>query len=360
VSAAAPPPAGDVRTIGGLMLNGVGDIVCVTPALEALKARYPGARITMMVRPHLRELVDGLPTVHDVIPFGNRGLGDRIAFLREIRRRRFDLWVDFHTPTFNTVHSNTRHFLRNAFLMRWAAPRYRRAYASKPLAHHLTHPLAVPSDDALKGLNVARLSLDLAWPEPGAPLTKRFPLTEADRTWAREALAPFPAPRVGLYFGTRQPAKSWPEAASDELVRRLLARVPAVSLVVVGDASDAERAARLVAALPAPDRARVADLTGRTGFARTAALLAAVDVVVSSDSGPMHIADAVGVPMVAIFSTHNHPGVWSPVNPRSIMIYHEIECGPCFLPVCPVGNRCMKNITPDEVYDALERKLAAG
>lgn len=352
-----PPSAAEIRRIGCLMLNGVGDIVCVTPALDALRERYPEAQISLMVRPHLRSLVETNPAVHDVIAFGSGGLLARFAFLREVRRRRFDLWVDFHTPTFNTVTSNTRHFVRNAFLMRWSGARFRRAYASKPLAHHLTHPLPVPPELELRNLNVAALTLALGWPQAGRAYPKKFPVAAEERAWAAQALASTQRPRVGLFFGTRQPANIWPEAASLELAHGILARRPSAFLVLVGDDTDLARSRRLVEALSHAERARVVDFTGRASFGRTAALLEGLDVLVSSDSGPMHIADAMGVPIVALFSTHNYPGIWSPVNGRSIVIYHEIECGPCWLPVCPIGNRCMANITPAEVLAAVDQKL---
>jgi ADP-heptose:LPS heptosyltransferase len=280
-----------------------------------------------------------------------------LTFLREIRRRRFDLWIDFHTPTFNTAGSNTRHFLRNAFLMRWSGATFRRAYASKPLARNLTHPLPVPAREALRSLSVVRLTLALTWPAPGRDYAKRLPVAPEDQDWARTALSSSGTPRVGLYFGTRQPAKIWPEASAVDLVRRLLERRPPVSLVLVGDRTDVDRAARLLDALTPGERTRVADFTGRTTFGQTAALLERLQVLVSSDSGAMHIADAVGAPIVALFSFHNYPDIWAPVNGRSVVIYHEVDCGPCWLSTCPVGNRCMANITPTEVFAAVDQKL---
>ena len=101
------------------------------------------------------------------------------------------------------------------------------------------------------------------------------------------------------------------------------------------------------------------DFTGRASLGRTAALLSRCDAMVSSDSGPMHIADAMDVPIVALFSTHNYPTIWRPVNGKSVVIYHEIDCGPCWLAACPVGNRCMRNITPQEVFEALAQRLGA-
>ena len=100
------------------------------------------------------------------------------------------------------------------------------------------------------------------------------------------------------------------------------------------------------------------DFTGRATFGQTAALMQRCAALVCTDSGPMHLGDALDVPMVAIFSSHNHPAVWRPVNGHAVTIYHEIECGPCFRSVCPIGNRCMANITPGEVYAALSERLS--
>jgi ADP-heptose:LPS heptosyltransferase len=355
---AAPDPR-EVRTIGCLMLNGVGDIVCVTPAVEALKARYPDARLSIMIRPHLRDLVERNPAVDEVIAFGQGSIGRRLSFLREMRRRRFDLWVDLHTPTFNTMTSNRRNFVRNALLMRLSGSKYRRAYAVPELARHLTHPLAVPEAARLRADNVVDLTLALAWPEPGRPHALSFTLLPAERTWAEGEL-PGSGPRVALYLGTRQPSKAWPLAHCVRFVEMVLAQMPEVELVVIGDRTDAALAGTLRAALDPARAGRMRDLTGRATFGQTAALLERCRAIVSTDSGPMHIADAMDLPIVALFSTHNYPTIWSPVNGKSIVVYHEIECGPCFLAECPVGNRCMANITPEEAFAALAQLLGAG
>jgi heptosyltransferase-2 len=97
----------------------------------------------------------------------------------------------------------------------------------------------------------------------------------------------------------------------------------------------------------------VRDFTGRTSLAQTGALLSRCAAIVATNSGGMHIADATDIPIVALFSMHNHPGVWNPVNGKSIVLHHEIACGPCFRSVCPVGNACMASITPEEALEAL-------
>ena len=190
------------------MLNGVGDIVCVTPALEALKERYPGAKLSLIppapARPGRRQSRGGRG---DRVRQGS--LARRLAFLRDIRHR-FDLWVDLHTPTFNTMTSNRRNFLRNALLMRWSGAPYRRGYAVAQLASHLTHPLPVPDESRLRVENVVALTLALAWPRAGRAYPKRFPVTGEERCWAEGALAAEGRRRVALFFGTGSPRTSGP------------------------------------------------------------------------------------------------------------------------------------------------------
>ena len=122
------PPATQVRTIACLMLNGIGDIVCVSPVFEALKRRYPAARLTIIMRLHLRGLVEGSAFVDDVLFYETARPWQRVVFMARANRRRFDLWVDLHVPTFNTMSSNRRDFLRNAWLLRVARPQIGRAH----------------------------------------------------------------------------------------------------------------------------------------------------------------------------------------------------------------------------------------
>jgi heptosyltransferase-2 len=242
--------------------------------------------------------------------------------------------------------------------MRWSGARYRRAYASPFIRAHLTHPLGYPGESALRNLNVVDLTLPLGWPAAGRAYGKHLGVTEADRAFAASAL-PGEALRIGLYFGARQRAKLWPPAAVERLAKLILADHPQAQLVLLGDPTDRERARALADSLDADSKARVGDFTGRTTFGQAGALMQRCRAVVSTDSGPMHMADALGVPLVALFSSHNHPAIWRPTSARAIAIHHEIECGPCFLAECPVGNRCMANITPEEVYAALRERLAA-
>jgi len=245
------PPEQDVRKIACLMINGIGDILVVTPVFQALKDRYPNARITVLIRPHLKGLLEGNPYVDDLIFYDTQDAQwRRIIFMWQIFRRGFDLWVDLHVPTFNTVSSNERDFLRNSLLMRISRARYRIGYAVPQLAPHLTHPLPVPDADKLTTVNIVDTTLALVAPKQGKRYNKFMPVTAADREWAEVALPGSTALRVGLFFGSRQSADIWPDESIEQFTRLLCQHFPDVELVLIGNEHERRLTDKLLDVLP--------------------------------------------------------------------------------------------------------------
>ena len=347
------PPAAEVQRIGCLMLNGIGDILCVTPALEALRGRYPRSRISMMIRPHLSSLLDGNPAVDDFVFYPPGAPWRKLPFVREARAKRFDLWVDLHAPTFNTVSSNARDFRRNALLMRLAAPRYRLGFALPPLRAHLTHAVPVPDADALTRTNIVHTTLSLVQPDAGFASRKRIPVSDADRAYAAAALPAEPERYVALFFGSRQAADLWPRERILQFVRDVAQALPDAEFAVVGGEHEAWLWPLLQRALDARTLARLRNHVGRESMGRTAALLARCSALVCTDSGPMHIADAMSIPIVALFSSKNHPAIWRPLERRSTVLNRPVDCAPCFRAECPRDNLCMRLIEPSQAVEAL-------
>ncbi len=350
------PPPTQVRTIACLMLNGIGDIVCVSPVFEALKHRYPAARLTIIMRSHLRGLVEGSAFVDDVLFYETARPWQRIVSMARANRRRFDLWVDLHVPTFNTMSSNRRDFLRNAWLLRVARPRFAAAYATPELRSLLSHPVPVPSERALRTTSIVRTTLDIVTRGAAARFGKQVPVSATEREWAERALAGGDALRIGLFFGSRQSADLWPEGRVLEFVAMLGTRLPGAEIVLIGGEHESATASVLATAL-ARAGLRLHDFVCKASLGQTAALLARCTALVTTDSGPMHIADAMRVPMVALFSSKNYPAIWCPVHARTELINHAVDCGPCFRAACNIGNKCMQMIEPTEVLEALLRLL---
>ncbi|MEW6676500.1 MAG: glycosyltransferase family 9 protein [Pseudomonadota bacterium] len=353
------PSASQVHKIVCLMINGIGDILCTTPALAALKRHYPKAQLTVIVRPHLSGLLEGHPMVDRVLPYEVGSRWRRLAYLGRLRREGFDLWVDLHMPTFNTVSSNHRDFMRNALLMMATGARHRLAYASPVLRPFLTHPVPLPSEAALREDNICDVTVDLVDPALRRHHGKFVAISAADRAWAAEALPATDAPRFALFFGSRQPASLWPDARIIEFLESLAQARPQAEWVLIGGPFEAALVKRLQERWEKLAPARIHDFIDRATYGQSAALLERCTAYIGTDSGPMHLADAVGIPIVALFSAKNHPAIWQPISRHSTVLAHVVDCGPCFRADCPNDNHCMALISAEEVLAALDRTLAS-
>jgi ADP-heptose:LPS heptosyltransferase len=351
---AALPCAADVRTILCLMLGEIGDFVVTTPALAALRERYPQARITLLGRPSIVDLIRASRLVDELLTLKPKSTIGQIEILARFAARRWDLLVDLHVPTFNTISDNARVFLRNAILMRVAGCRFRRGFATPQTAPYLTHPEAVPDDSVLTTENIAITTRRLT--PTSAPIKKQLgvvPEARADVGRACTERGWTDRPLIAVFFAAKQPAKLWPLSMIQEFLTKLPASYPGHAVVILGGSSESW----LAAALAKDDIARhpdVAVLIGKTTLAQTAAWFERARLVVATDSGPVHVAEALDRPLVALYSSHNYR-VWEPLAERAIVLRHDVECSPCFLASCPKNNLCMRLIEPTEVLLAMEK-----
>jgi heptosyltransferase-2 len=152
------------------------------------------------------------------------------------------------------------------------------------------------------------------------------------------------------------PAKRWPPTHFADLARRLLEA--GARVWIVGSPND-KLAADAVIAAAGESAQRIRDLAGRTDLGTAIDLLSAASVVVSNDSGLMHAAAAVGVPVVALFGSSS-PAYTPPMSPQARIARIEIECSPCFKRECPLGHfRCMRELSPELVYNLTRSTLPA-
>jgi heptosyltransferase-2 len=178
---------------------------------------------------------------------------------------------------------------------------------------------------------------------------------DARRAEARRLLASAGIPAgirpVALSLGAALgPAKLWPAERFAALAARLAGEGRPV--VLVGEAAAAPLADGVRAALPLP----VPSLVGRDHPALLPALLGECAVVVTPDSGPAHVAAAVGVPVVVLFGPTD-PRLTAPAGAGHAAVWRRPPCAPCFLPRCPIDHRCMRAITVDEVLAAVRARL---
>jgi len=304
--------------------NWLGDAVMSLPALRSLRDMMPRARVTVLTKPAFADLYRGAPYVDEVLPHRRGGVRDWVTMVRELKKRKFD-----------TALLLPRSF--SAAFLAWSARIPRRiGYGS---ARFLTDRPAPPP----KGHRVHAIHhLLTALGDPPAVKAPRLELQADAKDWARERM-PGDA-WVGINPGaTYGAAKQWFPDRFIELGKRLSRRA---RLLVVGGPSEAELGEKVAAATGG------LSIAGATSISQLAAAIARCSLFVTNDTGPMHVADAVGVPIVAVFG----PTDWvhtPPYGKKHTIVRHEIECAPCLKRVCPLGHHdCMKKVDVDMVEKA--------
>ncbi len=158
------------------------------------------------------------------------------------------------------------------------------------------------------------------------------------------------APIIAISIGAKWDVKDWGQDNWKQLIPELAARFPGWGLVMLGAAVERERSEELGGLW----RGQVINLCGSVSVRISAAVLTRSKLYIGHDSGPMHLAAAVGTPCVAIFSSQNLPGEWYPQGPDHRVIYHSIACGGCGLEICIERNKaCIRSISVAEVLDTV-------
>jgi ADP-heptose:LPS heptosyltransferase len=189
-------------------------------------------------------------------------------------------------------------------------------------------------------------------------------LTSAERDKAAQALRQVwehesgDRPILAAAIGTKVQAKDWGADNWRALLSQLAAELPEHRLVLVGAAQEsADSEAAAVGWRAGTDRAL--NLCGELTPRETAAVLARAQLFIGLDSGPMHLAAAVGTPVVAIFAARNRPVHWFPVGPQHRILYHRTDCWGCGLETCvEQRKKCLTSITVEEALTAVRRSLA--
>ena len=306
--------------------NWLGDAVMCVAAARGFKTSRPDVRLSVLAPAKLAGLWQRIPEVDEVIVFFRE---DSIFSVAKKLRGRFDAAVLF-TNSF-----------RSALEVRLAGIPRRVGFEG----HH------------------RKVLLNQIVPPPRKKL--RQPEHHADRYWriaAHCGAVPPPPFRpqwnplknetvIGLCPGAEYgPAKRWPSKRFREVIERINPLLPC-RWVILGTAADSDLAQSLSAGFP-----NVSDLTGKTNLDELMDTLCGLSALLTNDTGTMHLADFLGVPLVAVFGS-TEPALTGPRGPRSHVIRHHVECSPCFLRDCPMDSRCMNEIPTEAVAEALEKSL---
>jgi heptosyltransferase II len=336
--------------------NWLGDIVMAVPAIAAVRAAHPTAHLAVAAPAAFTDLCAAIPGVDGVVPLRGSGIRALGAHVDALKADAFDLAI-LLTNSFASALAASRagiaerwgyrRDLRGRLLTRAVSTQPgRKGSAATPTGrHHSTYylrlvaSLGMPPVDAGIGPVVLR--------PPAAAVERAVALLAEAGVEARTRLVGF-AP--GAAYGS---AKRWPP----ERVAAAIAGVAGhgARAMLVGAASDREMARAIQSALDPAGRAAVVDLVGRTDLATLMAVLARCATVVANDSGAMHVASAVGRPVVAIFGPTDERAT-APMGPHTL-VRHDVWCRPCLLRACPIDHRCLRRIDAADVVEAVAAHL---
>ena len=324
-----------------IRIDGIGDLLNSTPAIALLRESYPSAEITVLARPLNAPVLIGNPDVDRILIFDedgrHRGIRAQLQFYRELRRERFQLVVAMQTAMWS-------HFV--AFLS--GAP-YRLGRYQKRFRSTLTHAWRGQyrkgeTHEVDRNLELVRL---ICQGEGKRELV--FHLSPDEIATAKTHLAACGiCPEtflIGIHPGGSSIDKRWPEGQYAELADRLSHQYNATILLLRGP-EEAELARNIQKAMKSDVIPYAPETIRELG-----ALLSCCDLVVCNDSGPMHLAAALDVPLVAIFGPTDHVA-WHPLSENASIVRRDMPCWPCSAHKCKIGWECTKKLPIEPVWDA--------
>lgn len=310
-------------------LGAIGDVVNCLPLLNRLRDAWPEARLSWVIAPLAHGLVRGHPAVDEFLELDVKQRSSWRPFVRELRSRRFDLVLDL------------QRILKSGLITRLSgAPRR-------------------------MGFDRARCK-ELSWlfsnerlpanPHPGVTVAQYLEFADALGVPPREARWDLPltawphaGPAVSLGIGASKPSNLWPLKRWSALIERLVMRLGAERIALVGGPQDRNMADALLASAPAG----LVDTVGKLSLKASAGLIASSEMFVSCDTGPLHIAVATGTPVVALFGAAD-PLRTGPFGKPEAVLYEPADCSPCRKRECFVeGHPCMHNIEMESVFQRI-------
>jgi lipopolysaccharide heptosyltransferase I len=337
--------AGEPRRILIIKPSALGDIVHALPILNLLRIRWPRAHIAWLVNPAFAGLLEGHPQLNEVIRFERHRFATGwwhpgaalglFQFVRALRQKQFDLVIDLQG------------LFRSGWLAWATGTPMRMGFADARELGWIfySHRVVVHTwnQHALERyLNIAQaLGCGLQ------PVVFQFPPAEA-------LPQPIEGPYAVLLPGTNWETKKWPIESFAQIVKPLRERFGLRS--VVAGASDAVELAARMRGLT--DGEEWIDLTGKTSLRQLVALLAGASLVVANDSGPMHIAAALGRPLVTLYGPTD-PVMTGPYGRMDTVVRLDIACSPCLSRKCS-HQSCLRWLGADAVLDAVAEQMGRG
>lgn len=327
-------------------VNWLGDAVMTTPAIGAVRETFPVSEITLLANPLVSQLFSPYDWVDKVITFDrngrHKGVTGRIRLAQELKRHQFDAaiilpnsfdsalvpWLA-RIPVRLGKNSDGRYL----FLTDRYSPDEK-----PPFCHEVLYYLNLMESFGIRSSRKPALHLSVTDDE----------IRAADVLLSQNKIMPDDfvlGINPGATFGS---AKRWYPERFAEVAGKLAEKWQA-KIIVFGGSGEAPLAAEIERRL----EGGCLNLAGKTGIRELMTLIRRCNFFITNDSGPMHIAAAFGVPLVAVFGPTDHNGT-SPFTDNAAIVRKNVECAPCKLRKCPTDHRCMTEITAGDVLNAAE------
>ena len=326
-----------------LRASRIGDFVCATPAFRALRKAMPLAKITVIGMPFVEELVARSPHLDRFVPFpGFPGMAEQffdarrtVQFFQQMQAQQFDLAIQMHG---SGVYSNPFTLMLGA---RVTAGFVREGDSAGCLDAALPMPIKMHEMRRVLALTT------FLGASPQGEETE-FPLWVEDIAAAQALLAGVQHPLIGLHPAAREATKRWaPERFA--IAGTALQQQYGGTVVILGGLEELPLAESIAQKIGHS----CLNLTGKTALAVLGGVISQLSVLVTNDSGPAHIAYALGTPTVTLFGGTD-PAIWGPLrDDRHRVLIHDVPCRPCNYDVCPVGYTCLENLTVEQVVESV-------
>ncbi len=320
--------------------NWIGDTVLALPALRSLRAAYPEAEIWLAAHPWIKELFDSFSLIQGCFPIPDKS---NLRKLKEtsalIKQQCFDLGLLF-TNSFSSAFL----FYLARIPERWGYVRDGREILltktvrpqrKEPPLHQVDYYLSLLSQLGIS-TQAESLSLDNGWVQKKEVAS----LLAKHRISSKKPLIIL---HPGAAYG---PAKRWPAAHYSRLADLLQERLDA-QVAITGSNNDF----LLAEEIQRPLKKKPVSFCGKTSLPLLASLIREASLFITNDTGPMHIANALKIPVVALFGPTD-PRVTGPYQPPAAVLKKEVACWPCHYRQCPFDHRCLVSISPEEVLNA--------
>ena len=330
-----------------IRLDNLGDVLVTTPAIHAMRESLPEARITLLASPVGAQAGALNPDIDDVIvyrapwmdPWRELPLDPEREqqIIAELRARRFDAAVIFA--------SFRQSPLPAAYLCYLAGIPLRLAASIDGPGSLLTTRHRHPE----QMMHEVERGLDLVGAVGMRASDDRLVLVPPPEAAAEIAdLAQGHRPLVVVHPGCSMPARTYPWERYVEVVMLLVRRLGA-RVVLTGALSEQPLVSAMHDRLPADARRHAVAAAGRLSFPQFCAVIDAADLTITNNTGPMHMAAALGTPVIALFALTNPPEQWGPWRVPHRMLWREVPCRLCYSRICPVDHACLGGVPPAEV-----------